>query len=99
MLFVLVEWGCIAYGMFGQSSKMLYHFFIYGSPVYLVMNIFTEGSALFETNMYIVLMSVFHVLKYVCIVQSQVLDDRNGTAITAILLEILYLSYSGYLLY
>ncbi len=99
LLFVLVQWGCIAYGMFGQDSKMMYHFFVYGSPIYLAINFFNEGSTLFETSKYVIMLLVFHLLKYICVVQSQVVDDRNGTAITAIVLEILYLAYSGYLLY
>ena len=99
LLFVLIEWAGILYGYFGQSAKALYHLFIHGSPITLAINLFNQGSALLETTPIIVVLLVFHILKYACIFKAQVSEDRNGGLMTAILLEILYLAYSGYLLY
>lgn len=99
LLFVLAEWGCILYGFFGQSSKMLFHMFIYGSPLYMVMNAFTSGSVFLDTQKFFIVLLAFHILKYITIFKAQISDDRNFGLMTAIVLEVIYIGYSGYLLY
>jgi len=98
-LFVLVEWGAIAIGYFMHPAHALYNAFIYGSPIYMAINLFTQGSALLETNPVFLGVLVFHILKYATIFKAQVGDDGNGLRVLAIVLEILYVAFSGYLLY
>lgn len=98
-LFVAFEWVCIAYGMMSESGQVLMHLFVYGSPIYLCRYLLTQSSAFLDSNPYIIALSIFHVLKYFFMYKAQSVDDRNLPWMLAIVLEVAYLAYSGYLLY
>lgn len=99
LLLVIVEYGCIAYGLTMQSSKLLYHVFIYGSPVNLFQTLLGSGSAVIDSNKFIVAIFIFHIVKYLTILKAQISDDTNWCKMIAIVLEIVYVAYSGYLLF
>lgn len=99
LLLVIVEYGCIAYGFSVESAKLLYHIFIYGSPAYLAQNLLGANSALIDSNPFFIGILVFHVLKYACFFKAKIAEELNWALVMAVIGEIAYVAYSGYLLY
>ena len=99
LLFVLIEWVAIIVGYSLQPAHALYNAFIYGSPIYMAINLFTHGSALLEHNPMFLGLFIFHILKYITIFKAQIGDDGNGLRLIAIILEVAYVLVSGYIMY
>jgi hypothetical protein len=99
LLFTLIEVGLAVYGYYYDSSKTLYHLFVYGSPVHLVIHLFNDASVLQENNAGIIALALFHFIKYLFFYKAQAAEERHWTFYPALLLEIAYLAYSGYIIY
>lgn len=77
------------------SQAVFYTALVYGSPFYLVMNLFRSESVLFDSPIYIAI-GLFHVFKYLFMALAQIRNERGGLFYLAVVLEILYLCLSAY---
>jgi hypothetical protein len=81
-----------------QYPNYFYNLLVYGSPFYLLMNIMTPDSALWDKNWLYILLLAYHVFKYFLVFRAQIVDDSNWYRHLAILFEAVYLCLSGYYL-
>ena len=99
LLLALVEVGAAATGYALGSVPVFSNVIIYGSPLYLVMNLFTSGSAFIDSNPLYMGFIAFHLIKYFCFIRAQLADDGNNMRLVAIALEAAYLATSAYYIY
>lgn len=71
---------------------------LYGSPLYLVMHVFTEFSALLGKSPIYLLMLGYHIFKYFVIFLAQTKDGPNLWLTLAIVSEAGYLAIGTYYL-
>lgn len=94
----LVEVLIVGCGWLLQSTNLFYVWLIYGSPFYLISNIFNNESALLDRNPLYLAMLCFHILKYTIIFRAQIIEERTFWRIGAVLMEAGYLCLSAYFL-
>lgn len=99
LLLVSLQWLCILLGYAGESFALLARIVVVGSPVNMVMNFFANDFGLIAANKLFIGLAIFHILKYAIIVKAQLSNPENWAKIYAMILEILYIAYSGWLLY
>ena len=79
-----------------HSHNTLYTLLVYGSPYYLIMNLFNSESAFLDQNPIYMGLLVFHIIKYFIIFRAQMGDDYVALRRSAIVLEALNLALSSY---
>jgi len=79
-----------------KSHNILWNALVYGSPFYLVMNLFNADSVLWDKNPLYLGLLVFHILKYFIIFRAQMGEDYVTLRRSAILMEAAYLGLSAY---
>ncbi len=60
-----------------HSHNILYNALVYGSPFYLLMNLLSSESALWDKNPLYLGLAVFHIIKYVIIFRAQFEGERQ----------------------
>jgi len=98
-LFTLIELGVASVGYGMHSELIFYNAVVYGSPFYLIQHAFDGNSLWHEKNPLYWAFFLFHLIKYLCIFQAQVREDRNIIRTLALLFEAIYLSLSAYYLF
>ena len=93
-----LEVGAIIAGYSLQNQPLFYNVVVYGSPFYMLQNAFGSGSMWHETNLLYWGFAVFHVIKYLMIIQSQRADESNIMRTLAMFLEAGYIALSAYYL-
>lgn len=99
LFMVLAEIGLSVYGTYVPAYHGFYEFFIYGSPVHLVVGIMSRHTFFIHSGIMMAGMILFHAFKYILLVRSRLEEEWHWSFLPAIVLETGYLAYCGYILY
>lgn len=69
---------------------------LYGSPPYLILNLFNEESAFTGNTLLFVALIIYHVLKYLCIFLAQRSGYVGRYFYAGIAMEVCYLAITSY---
>jgi len=95
-LITLSELAIVLGSAFLHSHNILYNALVYGSPLYLIMNLLNADSVFADSNpIYLGLLSL-HIFKYFIIFRAQMNDEHPRLRMSAILMEAAYLALSAY---
>jgi len=95
-LFTLLEVGTIVVSYAMHSQMVFTNVVIYGSPLYMIMNLLGRDSAFLEKNPVYVLFALFHLIKYFSFFRAQMIEDSNVLLKLAIFMEAIYLAVGAY---
>jgi hypothetical protein len=71
---------------------------IYGSPIYLFMNLLGSDSFILNTNWLLIGCFVFHLIKYGLFIRARMMAEGGALFWMGAVLEAVYLGISGYYL-
>ena len=95
-LCTLTEVTTVALSYAMNAQVILTNAVIYGSPLYIIMNLLGKDSAFLEKNPIYIVFALFHVIKYLCFFRSQWVEDTNAMRKTAVIMEAMYLGACAY---
>ncbi len=86
----------ITFTSYAISKSVFTMVAIYGSPFYLLMNVFGSDSVIHTGNPLYLGMFIFHIMKYFALFYAQVAGDRGKLFWTAVIFESSYLAMCAY---
>jgi hypothetical protein len=98
LFMTFLELALIGYAFATQTQGLFSDMVIYGSPFYLLMNIFNAGSPFTDGPKIYLAFFLFHVIKYIMLLRARLVDEAPAKTMLAIIFEGIYLCISGYYL-
>jgi hypothetical protein len=95
-LITLAELAFVIGSALMQSHNIIYLALVYGSPLYLIMNMLNSDSMLLDSKPFFIIMFAFHIVKYFIIFRAQLRDDFTWLRWGSIVMEAAYLATSAY---
>ncbi|MDE3061033.1 MAG: hypothetical protein KGJ06_08475 [Pseudomonadota bacterium] len=79
-----------------ESKNIFYSWLVYGSPLYLLMNLLSASAEYWKSNPILIALGVFHIFKYLLFFKARTSDVPNFLLPLSIVFEATYLILSGY---